>query len=350
MVQFSDNIENWQETGGKKREAAIPDNNKENSRIDSPDIMVTEGSAGPSNPVSGNNTNWKKVEGYYTKLLERAVDIRARVEKEEDIAHSQALAILHLIIDEHLIDEFYEYAMSTPGGDELTSHSIAVAAGSLKMGMGLGYDTKKLLRLGLAAFLENVGMYRIPQGILQKTGELSRDERAEVRKHPEASAQILRRMGDAFEWLAEVAFQVHERSDGSGYPKGLGRKEITEAASIIGLIDNYMAMIKNRPYREKFIQTDAIKSILEIGRGKFPSRVVKEFLNQISLFPVNTFVKLNNDSLGRVLSTDKTQPMRPVIEILYDGLGQKMEEPKRINLADTPLLHIVDTIDERDLD
>ncbi len=88
MAKFSDYIENRQETGGKKREAAIPDTYKENPRTDSPDIMVTEGSAGPSNPVSGGNPNRKKVEGYYTDLLERAEDIRARVEKEEDIAHS----------------------------------------------------------------------------------------------------------------------------------------------------------------------------------------------------------------------------------------------------------------------
>ena len=77
--------------------------------------------------------------------------------------------------------------------------------------------------------------------------------------------------------------------------------------------------------------------------------MLKAFLNQISLFPVNTLVKLNNKSIGRVLSTNKSRPLRPVIQILYDGLGQEMEKGKVVDLSNFPLLHIVSTIDEGEL-
>lgn len=290
------------------------------------------------------------VKKYYAELLEKAAEIRDRVKANRGLSHSPILSLLHDIIDQDLIDQLYEYALSLEEDKGVQSHTVTVTLACMKVGKGMGYDdTKKLLRLGLSAFLENVGMYKIPEHILQKQGKLSPEEMAVIRKHPVYSAQIVGQMGKAFKWLEKIVLQVHERSDGSGYPKGLKGGEITEESSIIGLIDIFVAMVKNRPYRNKLMQTEAIKSIIDIGKSKFPSRVLKEFLNQISLFPVNTYVKLNNKSIGRVLSTNKSQPLRPTIELLYDGLGQEMEKGKLIDLSNFPLLHIVDTIDEREL-
>ena len=289
------------------------------------------------------------VKKYYDALFEKAVEVEERVKNNQGLAPSPVLSILHRIIEESHVASLYAYATSALRDDEFPSHSIAVTFGALKVARGLGYDTEMLLKLGLAAFFENVGMYKIPEHVLQKKGRLSHEEMDVIRKHPEHSAQILGRMGEAFQWLQKIALQIHERSDGSGYPRGLKGEEISEAASIIGLMDVYMAMIKNRPYRSKVVQTEAIKSIIDIAKSKFPTRVLKAFLNQISLFPVNTLVKLNNKSIGRVLSTNKSRPLRPVIRILYDGLGQEMEKGKVVDLSNFPLLHIVSTIDEGEL-
>ncbi len=212
----------------------------------------------------------------------------------------------------------------------------------------MGYDIEMLLKLGLAAFLENVGMYKVPEGILQKKGTLDRGEIERVREHPKMSFELLGQMGERYNWLAEVALQVHERADGSGYPKGLKEEEIDELALIIGLVDTYVAMIKSRPYREKHNPTDAIKFIITDGRELFSSKILKVFLNQISLFPVSTYVRLNNKSVGRVLSTDKGRPLRPTIELLYDSRGNKMEERELIPLTENPLLHVTESIDEKE--
>ena len=108
-------------------------------------------------------------------------------------------------------------------------------------------------------------------------------------------------------------------------------------------------MIKNRPHRNKFIQTDAIDSITRSDKGKFPSKIIKIFLDQISLFPVNSYVKLNNGSVGRVLSTNRKHPMSPVLEIVYDGEGKKPDSSQETALADDPLLYIVRCIDPDEL-
>ena len=278
---------------------------------------------------------------YYEKFIERAIDVRERVKGDKGISPSPILSDLHYIIEKGLIDELYEYAMSAHEDyEDILIHTIDVTFIALKIGKGMDYDIKMLLRLGLAAFLENVGMYKIPDSILKSTGKLGEEEVKLIKKHPEISYEILGQIGERYRWLAEVAHQIHERSDGSGYPLGLKGDKILELASIIGLVDTYSAMIKNRPYRKKFFQTDAIKSIVAVCKGQFPSRIVKIFLKEISLFPVNSFIKLNNRSIGRVISTDKNQPLRPTIELLYDGSGNKLGEPQVIRLSDNPLLYI----------
>ena len=291
----------------------------------------------------------ERVREYYEQLLEKARDVRDRVRTKQGITASPTLTILHHITKEDLIDPLYEYTVLYTKESDLPSHSVCVTVACMKLAKGMGYDTKKILRLALAAFLENVGMYLIPDTILNQEGKLGPRNLAVIRKHPELSAQVISQMGEAFHWLARLALQVHERSDGSGYPKGLSGEEISEFASIIGLVDIYMAMIRNRPYRKKYMETDAVKSLIGIGKGKFPSRIVKEFLSEISLFPVNSYVKLNNKAIGRVLSTDKTHPLKPVIELLYDGVGQKMKRGKIVHLSNSPLLRIVDTVGEEDL-
>jgi HD-GYP domain-containing protein (c-di-GMP phosphodiesterase class II) len=287
---------------------------------------------------------------YYEKFLERAAEVQERVKADLGISPSPILSDLHYIIDKDLIDKLYDHAMSAmEGREDILVHTVDVTFTALKVGKGMDYDVKMLLRLGLAAFLENVGMFKIPDSVLTSPRRLNDHEIMLIKRHPEISYDILSRMGERYMWLADTALQVHERSDGSGYPKGLKGAEIQELASVVGLVDSYIAMIKNRPYREKFIQTEAVKSIVEASKGLFPSKIVKIFLNYISLFPINSFIKLNNGFIGRVIATDKSQPLRPTIELLYDGSGNKLAKPQIIRLSENPLWHIDASINSIDM-
>ena len=290
-----------------------------------------------------------EVASYYEKFVRAAMEVKDKVSSGEGISLSPILADLHDVLGRDLAERLYAHAMSAPDDyEEVFIHSVEVTFASLLVGKGLGYDTKRLLELGLAAFLENVGMYTIPGVLLQKQTKLDESEVNRIRQHPEMSYQILSHMGEKYRWLAEVAAQVHERADGTGYPKGLKGGEITELASIIGLVDTYVAMIRKRPYREKFLEADAVKFILKEAKPQFPARVLKAFLNQISLFPLNTYVRLNNKSVGRVVATERNQPLRPTVELTYDGMGNKLEKKEIIRLADNPLLYVLETLDERE--
>jgi len=285
----------------------------------------------------------------YEKFVRTSMNVKEQVTREQDISLPPIVADLEYLIEHDLVERLYAYAMGAPEEcEEAFVHNVEVTFASLLIGQGMGYDAKSLLELGLSAFLENVGMYTLPGTILLKETKLEEAEVERIMQHPEISYRILSGLGKKYLWLAETALQVHERADGSGYPKGLKGGDISEQASIIGLVDTYIAMSRKRPYRERLL-TEAIKFLLKEAKNQFPVRVLKAFLNGISLFPLNAYVKLNNKSIGRVVGTEKNQPLRPTIEVVYDNLGKKPEKKEIIRLSDNPLLYVVDTLDEKEL-
>lgn len=278
---------------------------------------------------------------YYEIFIEKIQNVKEQILSDGDINPSPILIDLHAVIDKDIIEDLYEYAMSvTNDYDQIFVHIVEVTLTALMVGKGLKYDIEKLIRLGLAAFLENVGMFKIPPEILAADKKLSDDERKIIKGHPEKSYEILMNLEDEYDWLAETALRVHERYDGSGYPSGLKGEEIPELSSIIGLVDTYIAMIRKRPHRDNFIQFEAIKSIVERNREQFSGRILKAFLNQISFFPINSYVRLNNGSIGRVVSILKDKPLRPTIELLIDSKGNKLTNKQVIRLDTNMLLFI----------
>ena len=283
---------------------------------------------------------------YYNAFLKRAKELSRVVKNDNPIIPSTVLGDLHSVVERWLVDPLYEYAMKQRSGNDLCVHTVNVALTSLKIGKGMNYDIKMMLRLGLAAFLENIGTYKIPENILSSKETLTHDEKKRIKEHSQTAFERLLGLGERYRWLAETALCIHERSDGSGYPYGLKGDKIPEFASVIGLADTYCAMISDRPYRKKLKGTDAVNYITGEGRDKFPAAVIKTFIKEISLIPVNTFVRLNTGSVGKVISINRKHPLNPVVEIVTRGDGSKPDDKELIDLAGNPLLYIAAGIDE----
>jgi hypothetical protein len=149
--------------------------------------------------------------------------------------------------------------------------------------------------------------------------------------------------------LAECAVQVNERLDGSGYPQGLQGDEINEYAQVIGLVDMYEALVHSRPQREKFHHFKAVKEIIKSGKHLFKRKHLKALLNIFSIFPLHSYVRLNSDAVCKVVKTYPDQPMRPRIQIVFDSQQKRVLTERIINLPDDPLLYIVDSVVDEEL-
>ncbi len=113
-----------------------------------------------------------------------------------------------------------------------------------------------------------------------------------------------------------VAYQIHERCNGSGYPRGRAGGQITELSRVAAVADTFVALVSPRPYRPSMIPYYAMETMLKLSRrGLFDRRFVRALLETVSLFPLGSFVALSDDRVGRVIRSNGPAYDRPVIEV-----------------------------------
>ena len=91
---------------------------------------------------------------------------------------------------------------------------------------------------------------------------------------------------------------------------------------------------------------EAIREIVRSKHELFPSPLVKALLSEISVFPPGTLVRLNTGEVGRVTAVNRNHPLRPRVEIVADGKGQRMASPKTTDLSEAPFLYITGAVAE----
>ena len=228
--------------------------------------------------------------------------------------------------------------------DYLSGHAVNVCIMALGLGIGLKFPQQRLLDLGVAAFVHDIGQIEM-LALINKKGILTKKEFAAVKEHPARGTSLLGRISTQFSRaVLEVVQQEHERIDGSGYPLGLKEMTVSENAQLVGLVDVYEAMIHERPYRSKYTSLETVKTILN-SKATFAPQLVKMLIERIGIFPLGVMVRLNTNEVGMVVKDNIKLPLRPVVNILFDAGGQQLEIPKPIDLAQNTMLFIKECVD-----
>jgi PAS domain S-box-containing protein len=144
-------------------------------------------------------------------------------------------------------------------------HQRHVAQLAVAIATELGLDAELTIGIGVAASIHDIGKLAVPAEILSKPGQLSANEYALMKEHPQAGRDIVASID--FPWpVAEMVLEHHERLDGSGYPYGLRQEQISVGARVIAVADTVEAMQAHRPYRPAVGLPAALDTIAE-GRG-----------------------------------------------------------------------------------
>jgi hypothetical protein len=240
-------------------------------------------------------------------------------------------------------DELIVMALSSPSGSPLLTNLVNVAVVATKVGMGLGYYGRELERLALAGLVHDIGLFAVPQSLLTKAGRLTADERTLIEQHPELGYEAIKRSGPDYTWLAELIRQAHERTNGLGYPNRLKGRQVSEMALIIGVSDVFDALISERPYRPRLFPHEAIKELLVVERATFPREMTKALVEQLSVYPLGTTVRLTTGETGTVVGVNVQYPLRPIVEVDEPGDAGHVES-RHINLSLTPLVSIIEAL------
>ncbi len=190
-----------------------------------------------------------------------------RIRRERDRAmqlNAQHLALMHEVLQQTVT----AISKAVEARDPYTAgHQRRVADLACAIARQMALDDDQIEGIRMGATIHDIGKIQIPAEMLTKPYGLTRFELLIIREHPRVGYEILKDIH--FPWpVSEIAFQHHERMDGSGYPQGLKGDQICLEARIVTVADVVEAMSSHRPYRASLGIEAALAEIRE-NRGTY---------------------------------------------------------------------------------
>ncbi|WP_313163224.1 2-thiouracil desulfurase family protein [Sedimentibacter sp.] len=227
--------------------------------------------------------------------------------------------------------------------DYYFQHCLNTCILSISLGDSLGIKGRALQELAIAALLHDIAMLTFPEEIICKKDKLSKKEIQAINHHPVKAVKEFKSF--VSNDILRGILNHHEHVDGTGYPYGLTGNRIHLFGKIIAVCDSYQALTTDFHYRKAKSKAQTYKYIADNIDTKFDSETSKAFLQNIILYPVSGYVKLNINKTAIVCENNAGIPLRPVVKIintdgtLSDEINLIYEENKDIEIIDTGHTH-----------
>jgi len=198
--------------------------------------------------------------------------------------------------------------------DYLVNHSVRSTITAIVIGTYLKLPNHRLIELGVAALLHEVGMLQLPSQIYLSKRALNENEKKLILTHPLLGYNKLK----TFDFPLAVglaALEHHERENGSGYPQNLNSDKISLYSKIIAVACSYEALSSKRPHKEA---KDGYSGMLELlkNEGKqYDDTVVRALVFSLSIYPIGLYVLLSSGKKGQVVDVNPENPRFPIVQI-----------------------------------
>ena len=163
--------------------------------------------------------------------------------------------------------------------DRITrGHSERVRAYADLIGEQLGLSISDREKLHWSALVHDAGKIHVRAEVLNKPGRPNDEEWNELRNHPAAGGPLVEPLRPWLGDWVDAATQHHERVDGTGYPLGLSRDQITLAGRIVAVADAYDCMTSSRSYKRALPAEQARYELTRNSGTQFDPEIVRAFL------------------------------------------------------------------------
>ena len=207
------------------------------------------------------------------------------IQKQNSVLRQQTKKLNH--VNEILIDSLsniveFRNMESRQHIKRIREYALCLGKSIMKLYPEYELTPEKLVQIGWASSMHDIGKIAIPDSIILKPAKLTQDEFELIKSHTTKGAEIIQqrvRLNDRaiFEYAYDIARHHHEKYDGNGYPDGLKGDEISIAAQIVSLVDVYDALTSKRVYKGAYEPDKAFQMILNGHSGVFSPKLLKAF-------------------------------------------------------------------------
>lgn len=217
----------------------------------------------------------------WTELTEASAPetaLQAATELADWITPDLAIASIASEIERGYVGAMASVSASLESRDLHTSgHSRRVAKLALEIAELMGLGEHEQRQLVYAAEIHDLGRVGVSDRILDKPGELTDEEWAQIKMIPTLGAEIVEPVS-FFGEVREAILHMRERWDGNGYPEGIPGTQIPLLARILAVADAFDAMTSPRPYREAMSAPDALRQLWRERGSRFDPKIVEIFV------------------------------------------------------------------------
>ena len=223
----------------------------------------------------------KEVEQLKIELEEFNKELESEVrERTQEI-----VALNHEIQETQKEVVFTMGAIGESRSKETGNHVKRVAEYSKLLALYSGVDEESAEMLKQASPMHDIGKVAIPDAILNKPGRFDEEERKIMDEHARLGFDMLKHSSrPLLKMAATIAYEHHEKWDGTGYPNRLKGEEITIYGRITALADVFDALGSDRVYKKAW-DLERILALFKEERGKhFDPKLIDIFLEHLDDF------------------------------------------------------------------
>lgn len=158
----------------------------------------------------------------------------------------------------------------------------------------------------ICAYLHDIGKLFIPSEILQKKGPLTDEEYEVMKTHTSLGYKMCMDDPKLRAYSAGTIYH-HEALNGTGYPKGLTKKDIPIEGQIIRVADEFDAIVSKRQYKTHIGITDTLKLLIEETQNTVPKSVALKSMEE-------------NTRIGKL----NPKVVKPLFKVVIDDINYEI--------------------------
>jgi len=262
----------------------------------------------------------------YDRTIAKVSTVMRKLITGSPEAAAEADHLIQGIVESLLKDpEAIVHLVNVKSKDEvLFYHTLNVAILALVLGKEYGLNAEQARLLGLGALFHDVGKQKIEKNILYKQSQLSPPEIKILQRHPQFGYEIMSQIESFPQEALQIILEHHEAVEGTGYPRGLHGDDISILSKITSIANNYDGLCNKLDPMESMTPYESLCHLYCRQKEQLDSQLLSLFISCLGVYPPGTVVKLNNESIGMVVSINPKRPLRPGI-LMYDPNVPKNE-------------------------